>query len=84
MDTQTRQPESYLPLEPAASWLGLPKTHLRRLADTGQVPFIMVGKSRRFRIADVRARLREMAEQQRLRQAHSTGTPCQPIPGVAQ
>lgn len=80
MDTQTRQPESYLPLEPAASWLGLPKAYLRHLADRGQVPFILVGKSRRFCLADVRARLRELAEQQRLRQAHGTGTPCPPIP----
>ena len=81
MDTQTRQPESYLPLEPAASWLGLPKTHLRRLADRGEVPFILVGKSRRFHLADVRIRLRELAEQQRQQQAHGTGTTCPPVPG---
>lgn len=79
MDTQTRQPESYLPLEPAASWLGLPKTHLRRLADTGQVPFILVGKSRRFNLADVRARLSAMAEEQRKRQAHGYGRRIPPM-----
>ncbi len=69
-----------MPLEPAASWLGLPKSHLRRLADRGEVPFILVGKSRRFHLADVRARLSELAEEQRKRQAHSTGTPCPPVP----
>lgn len=80
MDAQTRQPESYLPLEPAAAWLGLPKTHLRRLAERGQVPFIVVGKSWRFRIADVRAHLQALAEQQRQRQAASTGTRIPPMP----
>lgn len=69
MEHKTRQPDSYLPLEPAASWLGLPKTHLRRLADAGQIPFIVVGRSRRFCLTDVRARLRELADEQVRRQA---------------
>jgi len=69
-----------MPLEPAAAWLGLPRSYLRRLADSGEVPFIFVGNSRRFCLPDVKEALRAKAEEQRQRQAYGTGRRCPPIP----
>lgn len=46
MDTQTIQ--SYLPLEPAAASVGVPKTYLRRLADNREVPFLDVNGRKLF------------------------------------
>ena len=46
MDTQTQQ--SWLPLEPMASRIGVPKAYLRRLAETKQVPFLNVNGRKLF------------------------------------
>lgn len=54
-----RQTLSFMPLEPAATRLGLPKTYLRKLADEGIVPCLRIGRRRLFNTEDVVKALRE-------------------------
>jgi len=46
MDTAILQ--SYLPLEPMASRIGVPKSYLRQLAERRQVPFLDVNGRKLF------------------------------------
>jgi len=51
----------YLPLEPAASTLGVPRTWLRREADAGRIPCLRIGRRRLFDVESVREALRNRA-----------------------
>jgi excisionase family DNA binding protein len=53
-----RQSVSFMPLEPTAIRLGLPKRYLRELADAGDIPCLRVGRRRLFNPTDVAEALR--------------------------
>ncbi len=52
----------YLPLDALATRLGLPRTWLKREADSGRLPYVQAGAHRRFDEDQVREHLRQQAE----------------------
>jgi hypothetical protein len=67
----TKTKESYLPLEPMALILGVPKRYLKRLATDGYLPHLVIGGRLRFEPAQTAAILRQLAE---------TNAPNRPLP----
>lgn len=53
--------EDYVSLRVLGSRLGLSSGFLKRLADEGKIPFLQVGRQRRFNISQVRAILLKIA-----------------------
>lgn len=52
----------FIPLEPLATSLGLPRAWVKREADAGRIPFLRVGPTRRlFDVAAVRDALAKRA-----------------------
>ena len=54
---------SFLPLEPTASVLGVPRAWLKREADAGRIPLLSVGRRRLFNPSAVAQALLGRAEQ---------------------
>lgn len=52
-----------MPLDAAATTLGLPRTWLKSQADSGALPSILVGKRRLYDVEIVREALNRRAEQ---------------------
>jgi len=66
----------YYSLDAIASSLGLPRPYVRRLAETGQIPALQLGRIWRFDEGQVREALRSLAREAAA--ARSNGRPAGP------